>query len=274
MLIDFHTHTTASDGALSPDALLARAAEASISCFAITDHDTIRGYDSVCQRSPEGIRLIPGVELSCVWSGVTIHVVGLGFDPKGDSMLTILEALDQSRLDRASKIADRLTARKILGSLQGATAIAGTSQIGRPHFAQWLVEAGHVSDVNEAFDRYLGQGKLGDVKAFWPTLSEAVSAIVGSDGVAILAHPLKYKLTRMKLNALCDAFSTAGGGAIEIFNGKQTSDDTARLKRLADAFSLRVSVGSDFHRDWQYGASLGVDGSIAGNLPNVWDDFL
>ncbi len=274
MLIDFHTHTTASDGALSPDALLARAAEASISCFAITDHDTIRGYNSVCQQSPEGIRLIPGVELSCVWSGVTIHVVGLGFDPKGDSMRTILEALDQSRLDRASKIADRLTARKILGSLQGATAIAGTSQIGRPHFAKWLVEAGHVSDVNEAFDRYLGQGKLGDVKAFWPTLSEAVRAIVDSDGVAVLAHPLKYKLTRMKLNALCEAFSVAGGGAIEIVNGKQTSDDTARLKRLADAFSLRVSVGSDFHRDWQYGACLGVDGSIAGNLPNVWDDFL
>lgn len=274
MLIDFHTHTTASDGALDPCALLARAQALSITALAITDHDTIAGFEAVRQSPPTDLRLIAGIEISCVWGGVTIHVVGLGFDPDASAIQALLARLDDARRQRAVKIAERLASRNMPGGLDGARAIAGAAQIGRPHFAQWMVQAGHVVDTGTAFSRYLGQGKVGDIKAFWPALREAVEGITDSGGVAVLAHPLKYRMTRMKLQALCRDFASAGGLGLEILNGRQTSDETARLKRLAQEFQFAVSVGSDFHRDWQYGADLGVDSRVVGTMPTVWESLL
>lgn len=274
LLIDFHTHTNASDGELTPEVLLARAVEAGIQAMAITDHDTINGYLSGRDHRPDGLTLIPGVEISCVWGATTIHVVGLGFDPDAPAMRDMLTVLDAARTERAAKIATRLAQRNMPGALSGAQAQAGSSQIGRPHFAKWMVAEGHVTDTSAAFDKYLGQGKIGDVKAFWPRLETAVAAINEAGGEAVLAHPLKYKLTRMKLNALCRDFAKAGGTGLEIVNGRQTQDDTARLRRLAQANGFRVSAGSDFHRDWQHGPSLGVEASLAGDLPAVWDGFV
>ena len=274
LLIDFHTHTDASDGALSPQILLERARDAGISVLAITDHDTLRGFQQVRDLAQDELRLVSGVELSCVWGGVTIHVVGLGFDPDAGSIQSMVQHLEQARLVRAEKIAQRLAARGIEGALEGARAVAGPSQIGRPHFAQWMVQTGHVPDMQGAFDRYLGQGKTGDVKAFWPALAEAVAAITEAGGEAVLAHPLKYRMTRMKLTALCRDFAQAGGTALEIVNGRQTGDESNRLRKLAQTMGLRVSAGSDFHRDWQYGPTLGVDAGVAAGMPTVWDNFL
>jgi predicted metal-dependent phosphoesterase TrpH len=274
LLIDFHTHTNASDGELAPAVLIARAREAGIAALAITDHDTLAGYHAAQTADLSGIELVPGVEISCVWGGTTIHVVGLGFDPAAPAMVAILQRLTLARNERAVKISERLGARNIPGALEGAQAIAGDSQIGRPHFAQWMVAEGHVSSMNSAFDKYLGQGKIGDVKTFWPTLESAVTTIVESGGMAILAHPLKYKFTRMKLNALCQDFKALGGVALEILNGRQTDGETARLKQLAGQCGLQASAGSDFHRDWQYGAALGVEAAIAGDMPAVWETLL
>jgi predicted metal-dependent phosphoesterase TrpH len=273
VLVDFHTHTTASDGALSPCDVVARARDNKIGLLAITDHDTTAGYEAAAayhRLSPGGMQLISGIEFSCQWSGTTIHILGLGIDCEHPVMRSALGTMATARRERAEKIAKRLAARGFSGALEGAKAKAGSSQLGRPHFAQWMVEQGHVADFTQAFDRYLGQGKTGDVKAFWPELAEVTRWISDSGGVSVIAHPLKYRFTRMKLWRLVQAFVAAGGGAMEVLSGSQTRDQTAQLCRLAGSFDLEVSVGSDFHRDAPYSPSLGVESAPFEELRAVW----
>lgn len=273
VLIDFHTHTSASDGALSPCELMARAAASKVELLAITDHDTVAGYEAAAAyhtENPSGMRLIPGIELSCQWSGVTIHILGLGVDCEHPVMRAGLERMAAARKERGAKIASRLESRGFDGALQGALMQAGDSQLGRPHFAAWMVEQGHVRDPNQAFDRYLGQGKIGDVKAFWPELAEVTQWIESSNGVAVIAHPLKYRFTGTKLRRFIGAFVAAGGRGMEVLSGRQTTDQTKHLVRLAQDFDLEVSVGSDFHRDATYSAPLGVESAPFGDLRGVW----
>ena len=272
MIVDFHTHSLASDGALAPIELLRRAKAAGVRKFALTDHDTTAGYLAVRHTSEaEEIGLVSGVELSCRWATTTIHVVGLNFDADAPEMTAMVEQLTQAREERAEKIATRLAGVGIDDALEGAQAIANGSQIGRPHFATWMAEAGAVDSVAEAFDKYLGAGKIGDVKMFWPPLSDVVQAITRAGGVAILAHPLKYRLTGMKLRALINDFKAAGGGAIEVLNGRQPETDLKRLSQLAEGNGLMCSVGSDFHRDFEYGPKLGIDVERLPNGAYVWD---
>ena len=272
MIVDFHTHSLASDGALAPMELLRRAKAAGVRQFALTDHDTTAGYLSVRHTTEaDEVGLISGVELSCRWSTTTVHVVGLNFDADAPEMVAMVEQLTQAREERAEQIAKRLAGVGIDGALEGAKAIANESQIGRPHFATWMAEAGAVDSVTEAFDKYLGAGKIGDVKMFWPPLSDVVQAITRAGGVAILAHPLKYRLTGMKLRALINDFTAAGGGAIEVLNGRQPETDLKRLSQLAEGNGLMCSVGSDFHRDFEYGPKLGIDVERLPNGAYVWD---
>jgi len=272
VIVDFHTHSLASDGALAPMELLRRAKAAGVRQFALTDHDTTAGYLSVRHTTEaHEVGLISGVELSCRWATTTVHVVGLNFDADAPEMVAMVEQLTQAREERAEKIAKRLAGVGIDGALEGAKAIAKESQIGRPHFATWMAEAGAVDSVTEAFDKYLGAGKIGDVKMFWPPLSDVVQAITRAGGVAILAHPLKYRLTGMKLRALINDFKAAGGGAIEVLNGRQPETDLNRLSQLAEGNGLMCSVGSDFHRDFEYGPKLGVDVERLPTGAYVWD---
>ena len=269
MLVDFHTHTSASDGALAPAELLARAREAGIAELAITDHDTLAGYRAAAPLARDLV-LHAGVELSCQWSGATVHVVGLGMRVDDPTLTAGLEILQSARRQRAETIADRLASRGFPGALEGARAIAGQSQLGRPHFARWLVAAGHLPDEATAFKRYLGRGKAGDVKVFWPTLAEVTGWLVAAGGIAVLAHPLHYKLTRMKLRRLVTAFADAGGGALEVVSGRQAAGQATGLARLAADFGLAVSVGSDFHADSRYGARPGVATAPFAHQRNVW----
>lgn len=275
MLIDFHTHTTASDGALTPRQMLERASAAGIELLAITDHDTVAGYRAAAAMAAEfpGVALVSGVEYSCQWSGTTIHVVGLGMDCDHPAMREGLAELLAARTERGRRIAERLDRRGFPGALEGALAEAGESQLGRPHFASWMVSQGHVKDHNTAFDKHLGQGKPGDVKAFWPTLEKAVGWVTAAGGVAVLAHPLKYNFTRMKLHRLVQAFAAAGGQGIEALSGRQTPDQVARLRQLAETFGLQVSVGSDFHRDAPYSPPLGVELRPFRRCAGVWTRF-
>jgi hypothetical protein len=274
VLIDFHTHTTASDGALSPVELLARARERNLALLAITDHDSVAGYRrALGAHTPQAgqLRLVPGVEFSCRWSATTIHILGLGMDCDHPAMAEALETLAIAREERGRKIASRLEALGFAGALQGALAEAGDSQLGRPDFSAWMVAQGHVGDHNEAFDKYLGQGKTGDVKAFWPELATVTDWIVAAGGVAVIAHPLKYKFTRMKLRRLVIDFMAAGGRALELVSGNQTADQAAQLRRLATEFDLEVSVGSDFHRDGPYSPQPGVELPRLEGLRGVWE---
>jgi predicted metal-dependent phosphoesterase TrpH len=273
VIVDFHTHSLASDGALQPGDLLLQAKEAGVSRFAITDHDTLAGYLSVKDsQTAQDVGLISGVELSCRWAKTTIHVVGLGFDDSAGEMMEMVTSLSNARVERAKTIAQRLEKAGFQGALDGALLVANGSQIGRPHFAQWLLGEGHVASITEAFDKYLGAGKVGDVKAFWPAMADVVRAITASGGVAVLAHPLKYRLTGMKLRALLNDFKSAGGTCLEILNGRQPELDMKRLSQMAESLNLLVSVGSDFHRSFEYGPTLGVDTERLTAGRYVWNE--
>ena len=272
--LDLHVHSTCSDGALSVPDLLERALAADIQTIALTDHDTIKGVETarewLSNNSEVSLQLISGTELSCVWQGVTIHVVGLNFDVQNTLLESYLQGLDYARSERAELIASRLEKQGFKGALAGAQAIAGEAQLGRPHFARWLVDAGHCDSMNVAFKRWLGRGKLGDVKVFWPSLEEAVDVVVKAGGVAVLAHPQHYGMTRAKLKRLVLAFAQAGGSALELPLGRDHADVALYVRRLLNECELSVSLGSDFHADSEWGPRLGVDVALARNLNPVW----
>jgi predicted metal-dependent phosphoesterase TrpH len=272
--LDLHVHSTCSDGALSVPDLLERALAADIQTIALTDHDTIKGVETarewLSNNSEASLQLISGTELSCVWQGVTIHVVGLNFDVQNTLLESYLQGIDYARSERAELIASRLEKQGFKGALAGAQAIAGEAQLGRPHFARWLVDAGHCDSMNVAFKRWLGRGKLGDVKVFWPSLEEAVDVVVKAGGVAVLAHPQHYGMTRAKLKRLVLAFAQAGGSALELPLGRDHADVALYVRRLLNECELSVSLGSDFHADSEWGPRLGVDVALARNLNPVW----
>ncbi len=245
MHCDLHTHTTASDGALAPQALLERAREHGVTHLAITDHDTMAAYDDL--RAPAGLTLVPGIELSTRWRRTGVHVVGLAVDRAEDGMAAGIASQQAARRRRARRIAERLV-RAGLPDLLAAAERNGGDNVGRPHFAQALVDGGHVRDTRAAFRRYLGSGKPGDVRSEWATLDEAVGWITGAGGIAVLAHPAHYRLTRTRLRELVADFRAAGGRALEVVSGRQDSAVTERLAALAADAGLLASLGSDFHR--------------------------
>ncbi len=262
-MLDFHTHSTASDGILKPAALVSRACEAGVRYLALTDHDTVAGIDEAQRAARDlDITVVPGVEVSSQWRGVGIHVVGLGVDANGVDFLSDLEAQQQRRQQRAELIAEKLSKQGIANALEGATEVAAGAPVARPHFAQHLINQGHVRNAQQAFKRYLGKGKAGDVKHLWPELDEAVAIIQRAGGVAVLAHPLHYHFTHRKLGQLLADFQGVGGRAVEVISGQQASADTQRLAELAERFELWASCGSDFHspdNPWQ---SLGGFGTL------------
>ena len=164
MRIDLHTHTRASDGALTPAELLDRARDNDVTHLSITDHDTLDAYKEVPEH-PEGLTLFPGIEWSTTWRRRGIHVLGLNIDRKHQGLQTLVTEQSRARQRRAELIAQRLEKAGLAMDLERVTEIADGSQIGRPHFARYLVETGQVDDFQDAFKRHLGRGKAGDVKA-------------------------------------------------------------------------------------------------------------
>ncbi len=279
MIVDFHTHTTASDGELCPQELLRRAVEKGVDLLAITDHDSIDGYlDAreklkVLANAEQQIRLISGVELSCVWSGVLVHIVGLGFDADSPFLRDKLRQQQLARIERAQLIGEKLKKYGFPGGFEYASTLAGESQVGRPHFARFMVEMGHVDTIQAAFKKYLGAGKPGDVKHTWPAMNSVVDWIKSCGGVAVVAHPLHYKITATKLRALLTDFKSAGGQAVEVISGRQMQDKTQYLAQLAEQFELHASVGSDFHKPGTSWSEIGNAGSLPSRCVPVWSAF-
>lgn len=255
--IDLHMHSKASDGALSPTELMHLCLERGLGRVALTDHDTVNGVAEARQAATKlGIGLLSAAELSTQWTNIGVHVVAMM--PEGEQLIIadddnplhrMLDTLWEARSARAYTIAERLERKGLTNALERARACAGGRlAIGRPHFAAALVEAGMVDDIKMAFKRYLGAGKVGDVRLHWPDFSDVVRAIVAGGGIAVLAHPLRYDLTRRRLVQLLDDFMAAGGEAVELSNGHQNEDSTRDLARLLEERQLYVSVGSDFHK--------------------------
>lgn len=252
---DLHSHSTCSDGRLSPTELVQLAASEGVHTLSLTDHDTVQGIPEARQAAEAaGIGLIAGVEISTTWSGCNVHIVGLNLDIDNPVLVEGLKEQQAARQKRAEIIADKLSSLGVENFLQKAEAVAKGAELGRPHFAQVLVDEGVVENMPEAFKKYLGAGKKGDVKSLWPTVEKAVEWIKAAGGVAVVAHPLHYKMTNMKRRALLKAFKEAGGEAMEVVSGAQQSrDQTNYMAQLAKEYDLAASIGSDFHfpNQWQ-----------------------
>ncbi|MDH4046603.1 MAG: PHP domain-containing protein [Gammaproteobacteria bacterium] len=271
MIFDLHSHTTASDGELTPLALISRARENGVACLAITDHDTIDAYGEFDCDLIDGVMLCPGVELSANWHGRSVHVVGLRIRLESSSLLKELEAQQNSRVERAEQIAGRLEKKGFDHAMEGARAFAGGDNIGRPHFAKFLVSIAAVRDERQAFKRYLGRGKIGDIQRGWPPVASVTSWIRDAGGMAVLAHPAHYRLTNTKLGVLADEFVEAGGTAMEVVSGKQSPELTRKLAELAAEKGLLASTGSDFHRPGAAWSELGRQTALPSHLKPVWD---
>lgn len=272
--IDLHCHSTASDGALAPADVVRRAVEQGVTHLALTDHDTIEGLpEAQAAADASGITLISGTELSCLWKTQTIHVVGLDFDRDSPALVEALARQHENRWGRARMIEERLRKVGISDLLSKATDKAGGDVPGRPHFAKVLVEEGKVKDSAQAFKRYLGAGKPGDVKAFWPELSEVVQWITEAGGVAVLAHPRKYRMTATKLRNLVHDFIRAGGRSIEVSTSGQSSGDLGFLAELCRRQDLLASQGSDFHFPGAPWCELGSIMKMPDGLEPVWHHF-
>jgi len=272
--IDLHCHSTASDGALTPMDLVARAREKGVTHLALTDHDTIDGLAAArAAADTAGLALINGIELSCVWRGNTIHIVGLDFDHSDPDFLALLEQQNDNRWQRARLIADKLSRLKVEDLLGKATQHAGGDVPGRPHFARVLMDEGVVTRMDMAFKRYLGAGKPGDVKACWPELAEVVQWIESAGGISVLAHPRKYKMTATKLRQLTADFMAAGGRGIEVSVSGQSSGDLGFVAELARRQGLLASQGSDFHFPGAAWCELGRIEKMPEGLEPVWHHF-
>jgi predicted metal-dependent phosphoesterase TrpH len=269
-IVDLHTHTNKSDGALSPNELIQRALDAKIEVLSITDHDTVCAFDEVEIRGVDGLQIIPGVEFSTQWRTIGIHVLGLNVDLSSESLRSGVTYQSAARQLRAEKIAQRLDSAGIPNALSGAQTIAGSSALGRPHFARFLVDCGAVKNVGQAFRKYLGAGKIGDVKQHWAPLDQIITWINDANGIAVLAHPAKYGLTRTKRIALIDDFHELGGQAIEVISGQQDPALTASLATTVNAKNMLASCGSDFHSPHQPWARLGMPLVLPRECRPVW----
>ena len=269
MNIDFHCHTTASDGSLDPTALIDLALEREIDMLSVTDHDTMDAYQTFGPAARQ-LQLIPGIELSSQWSRRGVHIVGLNIDSHSDAIGEAIEQQSKARQGRAEIIAQRLARLGFADSLEGAQSFSNGPQVGRPHFAQHLVAIGAVTNIQQAFKRYLGAGKVGDVKDQWPEIDRVINWIRDAGGVAVLAHPTKYKLTRTRLVELIAAFKAAGGEAMEVISGAQVPSVTRDMARLCRDSQLEASAGSDVHSPNQPWASLGHVAPLPDDCTAVW----
>ncbi|BFM49269.1 PHP domain-containing protein [Marinomonas sp. THO17] len=273
--VDLHTHSIRSDGKLTPTELVDLAVEQQVSLFALTDHDSVAGLPEARQRAKEqGLSFINGVELSTQWHGIPLHMVALNFDEENQALQSVVTQNQKIRLERARRIADLLVKQGLPDLYDEAFALAGDSQLGRPHFARLLVEKGLVKDANKAFDRYLGNKRLGKLRDVWPELEEVLNQLSGQGMELILAHPKRYPLTVTKLRRLLADFARWGGTGIEVVSGNEKPDHVRLLEKLSTQFSLKASAGSDYHGPFGPWMQVGKYTQIhASEVDLVWQDW-
>lgn len=272
---DLHCHSNISDGVLSPQELVGRAAEKGVAVLALTDHDEVGGL-ALAERAAgeQGVGFVRGVEISVTWNGLTVHVVGLRIDPKNDRLLKGLESLQDGRQHRAERISRELAKCGIKDALEGARLYAVNPRlIGRTHFARYLVERGIAKDMRSVFKHYLVKGKAGYVEHQWASLENAIGWIRASGGQAVLAHPGRYDLKTGRLKRLLSEFKELGGEAIEVVTGSHTHQHNARFAVLAAEFDLMASRGSDFHAPGEGGREVGCGPALPVGVTPIWHNW-
>jgi len=273
---DLHSHSTVSDGLLSPRDLVERAYGRGVELFALTDHDEVSGLaEAEATARAVGLRFVHGVEISVTWSATTVHVVGLGIDPDHGPLRHALAQVRSGRTERARQMAEGLAAAGIPDAYDGALRFVRNPElISRTHFARHLVESGICRDVREVFKRYLVVGKPGYVPHEWAQLPDAVAWIGAAGGVAVLAHPGRYRVGDMKLRELVHQFKDAGGVAIEVVTSNHTAEQARFFARMALELELEASRGSDFHGPGEAeNVELGVVAPLPAGLTPVWHRF-
>ncbi len=270
---DLHCHSCVSDGTLEPEALAARAQANGVELWALTDHDEVGGQQRARQAAQAlGLPYLTGVEISVTFAGVTVHIVGLGVDPDNVALVQGLANTRDGRIARAQEMAAELAQVGIPGAFEGALNYAGNPElISRTHFARYMVETGYCASTHEVFRKYLVEGKPGFVEHRWAKLGDAVNWITQSGGIAVIAHPGRYKFTVNEEYALFTEFKAHGGRGVEVVTGSHTSADFAKYADMAIELDLLASRGSDFHSPEESRTDLGTLPALPVRLTPVWE---
>jgi 3',5'-nucleoside bisphosphate phosphatase len=270
---DLHCHSVVSDGTLTPEELAARAAANGVELWALTDHDEIGGqHRAAAAAHANGMKYLTGTEISVTFAGETVHIVGLGFDPDDAAMLQGLDDTRGGRDVRAQEMAAQLAKVGILGAYEGALKYVGNPKlISRTHFARFLVESGVCKETSEVFRKYLTEGKPGYVEHKWASLKDAVQWITRAGGLAVIAHPARYKFSANEEFALFSEFKAHGGMGVEVVTGSHTAAEYVRYAETAREFGLAASRGSDFHSPGESHTDLGQLPYLPGELTPVWE---
>ena len=272
---DLHCHSNVSDGLLPPEEVAARARANGVGVWALTDHDEVGGVARARAAARAlGMEHVAGVEISVTWAGHTVHIVGLRIDETNQDLVEGLAATRNGRERRAREIAEALDRHGICGAYEGALKHVGNPDlISRTHFARYLVECGTCCDTKEVFANYLTEGKPGYVPHRWATLEESVRWIRGAGGVAVIAHPGRYKYTQTQFGALFDEFKQLGGAAIEVNTGSHTPEQYQEYAQVARSYGFLASMGSDFHGPGESRMDLGGLPPLPTGVKPVWHDW-
>lgn len=269
---DLHCHSTASDGTLSPAEVVRRAHANGVDLLALTDHDELLGIaEAMTEAADLGLRFVPGVEISVSWLDQTLHIVGLGVDPANEALIAGLAKVRGGRDGRAMLIAEELARIGIQGAFQGALRYVGNpALVSRAHFARYLVEIGVAKNVHDVFLHYLARGKPGYVEHVWATLEDAVGWIKGAGGLAVIAHPGRYRLGNAEMHILFEHFRDLGGEAVEVSCGAHDGGQLLAFARMARKYGLLASRASDFHGPEDSPIDLGRASPLPPDLTPVW----
>ncbi len=269
---DLHCHSVVSDGTLTPEELALRAKSQGVQLWALTDHDEIGGQARAAAAAAAcGLDYLTGVEISVTFLHQTVHIVGLGFDADNAALAEGLQQTRGGRAQRAQEMADDLARVGIKGCFEGALQYAGNPNlISRTHFARYLVETGICKDTYEVFRKYLTEGKPGFVEHRWAHLKDAVRWITQAGGLAVIAHPARYKFSANEEMALFTEFIGHGGQGVEVVTGSHSAAESVTYAATALEFGLAASRGSDFHSPTESRTELGALPVLPGELTPVW----
>lgn len=257
--IDLHTHTTASDGTYSPSELIELALQKQLAAVAITDHDTTSGIEEAIQASKgEDIEVIPGIEISSGYDNLEIHIVGLFINPKDEDLLPWLKELRIHRDERNFEMLEKLNELGVKLTLGELEETCGGGTITRAHFAALMMKKGYVNSTNEAFDRYIGSGCKAYVPRKLPSCQKSIEMIRSCGGIAVMAHPLLYKVSRANLHQIAAELKKYNLTGIEAYYSTHTPAETDYVIKLAQDIGLLLSGGSDFHGANKKGLELGT----------------